>query len=152
MVRESVLPAAAESVWARAGSAEGINDELRPWLTMSIPRGLDGLDISSVEAPQHLGRSWIRLFGLVVIDFDDITVAEVGPGFRFLERSRMFSAPLWQHERTVTALDDARCQVRDELTFTPRRGFGLVLPHVVGLLFAHRHARLRRHWSDTRTH
>jgi uncharacterized protein YndB with AHSA1/START domain len=33
------LAAPAAQVWAAATTPEGINDELRPWLTMSIPPG-----------------------------------------------------------------------------------------------------------------
>ncbi len=146
VVRESVLPARADDVWARATTIEGIDHELRPWLSMSVPRGAEGLDLASVTPPHHVGRSWIRLLGVLPVDADDVTVAEVGPGLRFLERSRMLSAPLWQHERTVEPLGERMCRVRDRLTFTPRPGLGPVAERVVGALFTHRHRRLRAAW------
>jgi ligand-binding SRPBCC domain-containing protein len=37
--RQSMVDAPAERVWARVVTPEGINDELRPWMTMSMPRG-----------------------------------------------------------------------------------------------------------------
>lgn len=147
VVRQSVIPAAADQVWARAVTFEGIDHELRPWLSMTVPAGAEGLDLASVVPPQHLGRSWVRLLGVLPVDFDDITVAEVGPDRRFLERSRMLSAPVWQHERTVEPVDATSCRVRDELTFRPRRGLGLLAPRLVGALFTHRHRRLRAHWA-----
>ncbi|EFQ83551.1 hypothetical protein HMPREF0063_11214 [Aeromicrobium marinum DSM 15272] len=147
VTRESVVPAAADDVWSRAVTFDGIDHELRPWLSMTVPAGADGLSLDSVVPPHRVGRSWVRMFGVVPVDFDDITIAEVGPGRRFLERSRMFSAPVWQHERTVEPVDDHSCRVRDELTFEPRRGAGWVAPRVVGALFTHRHRRLVAHWS-----
>lgn len=147
VVRQSVIPAAADDVWARAVTFEGIDHELRPWMSMTVPPGAEGLDLASVTPPQHVGRSWIRLFGLLPVDFDDITVAEVGPGLRFLERSRMLSAPVWQHERIVEPIDAGSCRVRDTLTFRPRRGAGRLAPRLVGALFTHRHRRLLEHWT-----
>jgi hypothetical protein len=37
--RQIVIHAPAENVWARVVTPEGINDEPRPWMTMSMPRG-----------------------------------------------------------------------------------------------------------------
>jgi ligand-binding SRPBCC domain-containing protein len=34
--RQSVVDAPAEQVWARVVTPEGINDEVRPWMTMSM--------------------------------------------------------------------------------------------------------------------
>ncbi len=64
VVQASTLPAAAEDVWARAVTPEGINDELRPLLRMTMPRSLRGKTISEVPLGEPLGRSWILLFGL----------------------------------------------------------------------------------------
>ena len=55
---------AAVATWAL--SAEGINGELGPWFRMTVPRGLDGLDLQALE-PGPVGRSWLLLFGLVPI-------------------------------------------------------------------------------------
>ena len=60
---ESRLEADPEAVWERMMSAEGINDEMAPFFRMTVPRGLDGLDLDRVE-PGRLGRSWILLFGI----------------------------------------------------------------------------------------
>ena len=48
VVQASTLPAAAEAVWARAVTPEGINDELRPLLRMTMPSSLRGKTISEV--------------------------------------------------------------------------------------------------------
>jgi hypothetical protein len=150
--RSSLVPAPAASVWARAVTPAGINDEFRPWLTMSIPvgstpAGAEGITIDTVELGKPLGRCWIRLFGVLPVDYDDLTIVELEPGRRFLEQSRLFSAPQWQHERTVDPVDEVSSRVTDRLTFTPRGGFGWLGPSIVRLVFWHRHRRLRRYFS-----
>jgi hypothetical protein len=145
--RSSLVSAPATNVWARATTPEGINDEFRPWLTMSLPRGAEGITLDTVQLGTPVGRCWIRLFGVLPVDYDDLTIVELESGRRFLERSRLFSAPQWQHERIVEPVDATSCRVADRLTFTPRRGFGLLGPSIVRLVFWHRHRRIQRHFN-----
>jgi hypothetical protein len=145
--RSSQLSAPAAAVWDRVVTPEGINDEFWPWLTMSMPKDADRLSIDTLEAGRPLGRAWLRLFGVLPVDYDDLTIAELEPGRRFLEQSRLFSAPQWQHERVVEPMAAESCTVTDRLTFTPRRGFGLLGPRIVGLIFRYRHWRLRRFFA-----
>ena len=145
--RSSLLPAPAGDVWDRVVTPEGINDEFRPWLTMSMPTGASDLSIDTLELGKPIGRCWIRLFGVLPVDYDDLTIAELEPGRRFLERSRLFSAPQWQHERIVEPVDAATCRVTDRLTFTPRRGFGLLGPRIIRTIFWYRHRRLVRYFT-----
>lgn len=145
--RSSIVGAPADRVWARLVTPEGINDEFWPWLTMSMPPGAEGLSIDTVELGRPLGRSWIRLFGVLPVDYDDLTIVEVEPGRRFLEQSRLFSSPQWQHERVVDRVDEASSRITDRLTFTPRRGFGLLAWPLIELIFRHRHRRLVRHFE-----
>ena len=81
-------------------SAEGINDELAPLLRMTVPRGLDRLDLHGL-GPGPLGRSWLLLFGLIPVDYDQLGLERIEPGRGFLERSTMLSQRLWEHERTI---------------------------------------------------
>jgi ligand-binding SRPBCC domain-containing protein len=144
--RTSRLDTSAQSVWARVTTADGVNDELRPWLRMTVPAGWAGTSIADVEPGAFLGRSWILLFGLVPFDYDDLTIAETGPR-RFLERSTLLSAGVWEHERTVTPTGDG-CDVTDRITFESRFGpFARVHIAILRALFAHRHARLRRRFG-----
>src|SRR6187402_1000221 len=95
-IREtSRLAADPGAVWERVMSAEGINDEMAPLLRMTVPRGLDGLDLARVE-PGRLGRSWILLFGILPVDYDDLGLERIEPGRGFLERSTMLSQRLWE--------------------------------------------------------
>jgi hypothetical protein len=150
VVHSSVVAQAAEHVWARATSEEGINHELRPILRMTMPAGLRGKTIADVQVGVPLGRSWILLFGLIPVDYDDLKLAELGPGNRFLERSSMLSMRVWQHERSVEQVDAASCRVTDRLSFELRRpmawipGSARLARAVVAALFRHRHRRLMR--------
>lgn len=145
--RSSHLSAPARAVWDRVVTPEGINDEFWPLLTMSMPKDADALSIETLELGRPVGRCWIRLFGVLPVDYDDLTIAELEPGRRFLEQSRLFSAPQWQHERVVEPAAADSCTVTDRLTFTPRRGFGLLAGPLIGLIFRYRHWRLRRRFG-----
>ncbi len=87
----SVVAAPADVVWGGAVTEEGINYELRPILRMTMPRRLRGEAIDTVPVGEPLGRAWILLFGLLPVDYDDLTLAERGPGLRFLESSSMLT-------------------------------------------------------------
>lgn len=140
----SELEAGAEAVWARAIDPAGINDELRPLLRMTVPRGAEDFGLDDPE-PGHIGRSWILLFGLVPFDYDDITVVRAEPGRGFLERSSMLSMRLWEHERTLEPLGEGRCRVSDRLAWEPRLPLpGSWLRPLIHTIFKHRHRRLRR--------
>ena len=114
---------------------------------MRMPQALRGRTIDDVPVGEPLGKAWLLLFGVIPVDYDDFALAERGPGFRFLERSRMLSLSSWTHERTVEPAGDG-CVVRDRLTFEVRRPLGVVpgverlASGVVSFLFGHRHRRL----------
>lgn len=54
--RESVVDAPADRVWARVTTPEGINDELWPWMTMSMPRGQKDLTVDTIPVGTPVGR------------------------------------------------------------------------------------------------
>jgi ligand-binding SRPBCC domain-containing protein len=147
LTTSSRLPAPAEDVWRRVTTAEGINDELMPIMRMTVPPPLRGVDISRIAPGTHLGRSYFLLLGFLPFDYDDITIAEVDQGSRFLEQSTMLSMRSWSHERTVTALAEG-CEVTDRVSFQTRRpaawipGWEAVIAAVLGRVFRHRHQRL----------
>ena len=143
----SRLSAPPEAVWERAMSAAGINDELGPLLRMTVPRGLDELDLATVE-PGRLGRSWILLFGLLPVDYDDLGLERVEPGRGFLERSTMLSQRLWEHERTIEPAAGGGCTIADRVAWEPRPPLpGRLLRPLFGAVFRHRHRRLRRRFG-----
>lgn len=149
--REVEVPAEIGDVWDRVVTPEGINDEMRPWITMSLPRAAGDITIDTVTVGEPVGRAWLRLFGLVPFDYDHLTVAELEPGRRFHETSTMLSMRRWEHERTLTEVEGA-ARVHDRVTFEPRLplpGVAPVIRRVLRAFFGHRHRRLRRHFSST---
>src|SRR3954453_2587156 len=150
----SVLYRPAAQVWERAISEAGINHELAPILRMTMPPGLRGKTVDSVVVGVELGRSWILLAGLLPVDYDDLRIAELGPGMRFLERSQTLAFSVWEHQRTV-ADEGAGSRVTDRLGFELRRplawipGSATLAAAVVGFLFSHRHRRLASYWGSS---
>ncbi|HYC54451.1 MAG TPA: hypothetical protein VEL28_05895 [Candidatus Binatia bacterium] len=140
----SVLRAPAEKVWAHAISLDGVNAELAPIARMTAPPGAS-LDPSHVVLGQRLFRSWILAFGVLPIDYDDITLIELEPGRRFLERSPMLSQAMWEHERVIEPQGSESCTVRDRVRFRPRLWLlGRMQKPLFHLTFINRHRNLRR--------
>lgn len=151
----SWLPASAAAAWERAVTEDGINDELRPFLKMTMPAGLRGKTVATVEVGVPLGRSWILLGRVVPIDYDDILIAELEPGRRFRERSRTLMFSVWQHERVIEPAGEG-CRITDRLAFELKPplasipGMAAIATRTVRTLFRHRHARLERHHRKER--
>jgi ligand-binding SRPBCC domain-containing protein len=141
LVFESRLRSSAEQVWKHATSMTGVNEELRPILQMTHPAGMESIDGRAVPLGTPLFRSSVRLFGVLPVDVSDLTLVEIGPGYRFLERSPMKTQRVWQHERTVNP-DGEGCILIDRLSFEPRLASSAV-GWVVRKLFEHRQRRLR---------
>lgn len=146
------LAAPAEQVWTAAISEEGINHELAPWLRMTMPKSIDGMTIEEAPINEKLGRSWILLARFLPVDYDDLRLAERGPGMRFLERSQLGSARHWQHEREVLATGEGTCEITDRLELelrAPLRAIGAtrIAERIVRALFTHRHRRLAQRWG-----
>jgi len=138
----SVVPASPAEVWARVSTVEGINFELMPLARMTCPRRFAAIDPAVVPLGQRLFRSWILLFGLLPVDYDDLTLLRVEAGRGFLESSRMLSQRRWVHERTLEAVPGG-CRVTDRIGFEPRLpAAARVFGRVFRLFFAHRHRRL----------
>jgi ligand-binding SRPBCC domain-containing protein len=146
----SEIPRPAADVWSRAVTEEGINHELSPILRMTMPAGLRGKTVDTVEVGVPLGRSWILLGGFLPVDYDDLRLAELEPGRRFLERSRTLAFSVWQHERVVEPAGEGSCTVIDRLGFELKRGIASIpgaarlATAIVRFLFRHRHRRLAR--------
>lgn len=149
---ESVLSAPAAAVWTRVTDPLGIDDELAPMLAMRMPRAIRGLSVDTVPIGQPLGRAFLLLFGVLPVEFDDLTIAELEPGRRFHEKSTMLLMRRWEHERVVEPRRGGT-RVHDRLTFELRAPVARIplapklARRVVAALFAHRHRRLGRHFG-----
>src|SRR5436309_223133 len=117
---ESSLRASAARVWEHASSMAGVNLELWPLVQMTYPPAMKRLTPETVPLGRRAFRSWLLLFGLLPIDYDDLTLIELEPGRGFQEVSPMFSMREWRHRRAVIPTAEG-CVVRDEVTCTPRR-------------------------------
>jgi ligand-binding SRPBCC domain-containing protein len=143
LVVSSDLAATAEVVWRHAVSPSGVNRELRPLLRMTFPAGLGDLT-AGWEPGRRLFRSWILLAGVLPVEYDDLTLQEVEPGRRFLERSVLLSQRVWEHERRVEPTARG-CRVTDRIHFVPRLPFLVALHDAVfRAVFRWRHRNLRR--------
>jgi hypothetical protein len=145
----SRLDASPAAVWDRVMTPEGISDEMRPYLRMTLPREVERLDPESIEVGRPIGRSWILLFGLLPFDYDEVCLTRLEPGRGFLERSKMLSQRRWEHERTLEAAAGG-CLTTDRVGWEPRLGLpGAPLRPIVAWFFRHRHKRLRRHFGGS---
>ena len=70
---------------------------------------------------ERIFRSWVLLFGVLPIDYDDLTLIALEPGRGFHERSRMLSMRVWEHERTLEPDGEGGCRVRDRLSLRAAR-------------------------------
>jgi ligand-binding SRPBCC domain-containing protein len=141
----SPLRASRAEVWDWITSVRGISTELRPFMRMSVPRGVRSLKELHFEPGQPLFRSQIYLFGVLPVDYSYLTLLELHEGVGFVEQSPMGSMRLWRHERRIEEAAHG-CVLTDTLTFEPR--FAASLSRwVVERIFTHRHAVLRRHFG-----
>ena len=141
----SALGVSREAAWRWITSVHGISAELRPLMSMGVPRGVTSLTALAFVPGQRLFRSRIALFGLLPVDFSDLTLLELTENEGFVEQSPMGSMRLWRHERRIGAVPGGAdcCTVTDLLAFEPRLARSLST-WVVKQLFTHRHAVLRR--------
>jgi ligand-binding SRPBCC domain-containing protein len=140
----SRLEADREAVWARVTTPAGVNAELMPIARMTLPRGIERLDIATVPVGERIGRCWILLFGLIPIDWDDLTLERLEAPSGFLERSSMLSMRSWEHERTLEPVAGGGCVLRDRVRFESRALLpARALLPVYRRVFRHRHRRLR---------
>jgi len=149
IVTRSRLDAAPEAVWERATSFEGINDEFAGLFRMTAPRAVREAGLGAVTVGERICRSWILLFGVLPVDYDDITLVELDPPHGFLERSTMLSMGAWEHRRTIEPAG-AGCVVTDAIRYRPRLPIpDALLRPLYAFVFRLRHRRLRRHFGGT---
>lgn len=140
---ETVLDSDVATVWGWITNWDCILTEMRPWLSMTWPKGSAGMSLEDVQPGVPLGRSTVRAFGLIPVDWSELTLLEIEPGRGFVEQSPMGSMRMWRHERYIEP-SELGCTLVDELTFEPR-----FLPRlarrIVKAFFRHRHRQLARH-------
>jgi ligand-binding SRPBCC domain-containing protein len=148
IVTSSLLKAEPATVWAGITTWRGINDEFRPLLRMTAPRRLRDRGLADIVVGERLCRSWLLLFGVLPIDYDDITLVRLDPERGFLERSSMLTQRRWEHERSLEPAPGGECRITDRIRYEPRLPLpdALLRPLLAGI-FRYRHRRLRRRYG-----
>jgi len=145
--RTSDLAVDADTLWTAVASFEGINRELMPLARMIPPAGIEALSPETVTPGQCLGRSWILLFGVIPVDYDDITLTKIDPGHGFVEESTLMTQRVWRHVRTLESIPGGT-HITDEVTCVPRLAILRPIARVVfPLAFSLRHHNLRRRYG-----
>ena len=144
---ESRVAASRDTVWRHATRPSDLDREFRPFLRMTFPPEIE--DLAATFRPgERICRSWILVFGLIPVEYDDLSFVELEPGRRFLERSTMLTQRRWEHERTVEEIDGGT-RVVDRVEFESKLP---ILEPIQALVFravfAWRHYRLRRLFRD----
>jgi hypothetical protein len=141
---ESTLQTTPSRVWDWITSLKGISKEMWPFFRMTFPHGVHSLNDLQIQLGSPMFRSFVFLFGLLPIDYSDMTLLELDTGHGFVEQSPMGSMALWRHERRIVPghPDPNHVLLVDQLTFRPR-----IAPRFVGWfisqVFIHRHKVLR---------
>ena len=147
---ETQLHCSRQTAWDWITSVEGISQEMHPLVRMSAPAHIHNLADVNVQLGARLFRSYIFLFGIVPIDYSDLTLVDFDPPNSFKEQSPMGSMEIWRHERFLVDAVDGSGDIilKDELAFQPRFAAGLVT-WFTKKLFQHRHQVLRQAFSKT---
>lgn len=116
---------------------------------MTSPSSAQRFSIEQAPLGVPLFRSWVLLFGVVPIDWDDLFLERVDTEapFGFVETSTMLTQRVWRHERRIEDDGDG-CIVVDTITFAPRVALlGALFSPMFRLAFRHRHRRLRARFT-----
>jgi ligand-binding SRPBCC domain-containing protein len=147
--KTSRLGASPAEVWRHATRLSSINREMRPWMTMRPPREHADTGIDAAPVGEPLFACWVLAGGIVPIERMQLCLLEVGPGYRFVEGSRVSLLRSWRHERTVEPDGDG-CRVTDRLEFASRWFLPpAALAAVLTRFFDHRHRRLAALFGST---
>jgi ligand-binding SRPBCC domain-containing protein len=141
---ESKLHASTERVWEWITSIKGISTEMWPFFRMTVPKGVVSLNDVDIKLGVRMFRSYVFLFGVLLIDYSDMTLLELSIGEGFTEQSPMGSMKLWRHERRIVPCpsDSKAVLLVDQLTFQPRMASRLV-KWFIHRVFVHRHQVLK---------
>ncbi len=88
------------------------------------------------------------LFGVLPVEYDDLTLVRIDPGVGFREESPLLTQRLWIHERWIDDVPGGS-RLTDRLSFEPRVAWlGALQGLSFQFFFRHRHRRLRRRFGS----
>ena len=143
----------ASAVWAEASTPDGVNGELMPLVRIKFPTSVSALTSADIVSGCFVGRCWMLAGGVFPFDRHSLTFESIrddpdAEAMGFVEESTSLLQRRWRHERTLTVIDEHRCEVRDRVTVVPRLGMARPLvARIVPWVFAHRHRQLIRRWG-----
>lgn len=137
----SALLASADEVWKHASTMEGVNEELGPWVRMTVPRAAQGKGLADVEVGREAFASVLLLLSAVPFDVHHLTLERILDR-GFVEESWSWLQRRWRHERRIEP-SAAGCVVTDHLTVDPRFAPVRLVQPIVRKIFEARHRRLR---------
>lgn len=140
----SRLAVAPDTLWDSVTSADGINAELMPLMSMRSIAGIEHLSQLVGDGGIAPFDVKLRLAGLIPFGSARIVIVELGAR-RFVERSDQPGMAFWEHERSVTG-EAGGSVLADRLRFTPKV-LPRLAPLVIESIFRHRHRRLRAMWG-----
>jgi ligand-binding SRPBCC domain-containing protein len=145
---ESQLFTSPERVWEWITSLEGIKEEMWPFFRMTFPKGVRSINDIKIEPGICIFRSYIFLFGILPIDYSDMTLITLDRGKGFIEQSPMGSMELWRHERNIMPhYSESKAVILiDQLTFRPRIATRFV-GWFIRQVFIHRHNVLKKNFN-----
>jgi ligand-binding SRPBCC domain-containing protein len=133
------LRATPQQIWRHARTMEGVNEELWPFVRMTVPAHALGRTLEDVALGEPAFTSTMLALQVVPFDRHRLTLVRVERDRGFLERSTSLAQRSWEHERTIA--EDGT--VTDRVTFATRLPGGeRIARPVVRALFRHRHRRL----------
>ena len=143
----SELNATPSLLWDAAVTPANINREFRPVLRMTFPKGTRRIT-EPLVINQTKFRSWLLLFGVLPIEYDDLAFSRVIEGQMFHERSSMFFARTWEHIRRITP-EECGSRLTDTIRFEPKvRILGTVQLKLFKLVFKIRHMNLLKTYGE----
>ena len=137
--QSTILNAEAAKLWQHATSMAGVNFELAPWVRMSVPPQASASGLDDVILGEVAFHSWMLGLGFLPFDRHALCIHEIGPDYRFLEKSTSWLQRQWHHDRQITSVPGGSMVV-DKVTFSPKLVWLGPLSHrIVSAVFLHRH-------------
>ena len=138
---ESQLDAPPDRIWEWITSLDGISTEMWPFFRMTFPKGVRSLNDVVIKPGIRIFRSYIFLFGILPVDYSDMTLMELDIGRGFVEQSPMGSSIVSLHFLPPLLPKD-RCGVACEIPARQAREHPRQRRHQVGHAVRHPDAQL----------